>query len=155
LLKLLLVFFFSALLAIGCNTDGRKSFDIEVEHYNGANGITLKYSLNQDKIDIITNCDLANCKEEKVYTRLFSKTESDSINNFLKSLKLDTLKLQPASSIKFDGHNTKITFKKHFILTLSSSINYNNYTTPTTDTLFKYIENLIFEQKYQFRHWGE
>ena len=136
-----------------CNRDGRNTFSLSIKHYASAAGITIIYSLTEDNLQIDTNCDLENCKQITVYKTSFTRLQSDSIYNFLLSLRLDTLKPQYKTDRMFDGLVTRLKFTKN-IFTSYTSI-FNNYSTSTTDTLFKYIDNLISQKKYRFATWGD
>lgn len=148
-LNILIIF----LVVAGCNSDGRKSFSINVRHFSGAVGLTLIYSIDQNTIQVDTNCDFANCKEQTVYKRNLTKGESDSTFYFIASLHLDTLKSSYKTKGISDGLYTKIKIKNKFLSSYTST--FDNYSTPTTDTLFKYIDNLVKQNKYRFFHWGE
>lgn len=140
--------------AASCKSDGRQDFSLTIKHYAGGHGLTIIYDLNEDGLQINTNCDLENCNEKTVYKRTFTKNESDSIYKFINSLQLDTLK--PSYKIKGimdDGLFTKLSFKKGFFLTHTST--FDNFDTPTTDTLFKFVDNLIVTKKYRFHNWGQ
>jgi len=140
-------------LGIGCRTDGRNSISLKIIHYAGAAGLTLIYTIDQNSLQVDANCDLANCDQKTVYKRTFNKNESDSIYNFISSLRLDTLKSSYQRENMLDGLFTTITIKKGFLSRQTNT--FDNYSTPTTDTLFKYIDNFILTKKYKFYSWGQ
>lgn len=111
------------------------------------------YSVDETSLQVDTDCDLENCKRKTVYKRTFNKSESDSIYRFISSLQLDTLKSSYQAKGMLDGLFTKITIEKGFLSTQTST--FDNYLTPTTDTLFKYIDKLILTKKYRFHNWGQ
>jgi hypothetical protein len=113
----------------------------------------LIYSVDESSLQVDTNCDLENCKQKTIYKRAFSKTESDSIYKFISSLQLDTLKSSYQTNGILDGLFTKITIKNGLLSTKTST--FDNYSTPTTETLFKYIDKLILTKKYRFYNWGQ
>ena len=136
-----------------CKSDGRQDFSLTIKHYAGGAGLTLIYDLNEVGLQVDTNCDLENCKQKTVYKRSFTKSESDSIYSFISSLRLDTLKSSYETKGVMDGLFTKLSFKKSFFSTHSST--FDNFDTPTTDTLFKFIDNIIATKKYRFYSWGQ
>jgi hypothetical protein len=140
-------------LGVSCSSDDRESISLKIAHYAGGAGLTLIYTVDENKLQVETNCDLENCKQKTVYTRSFDKNESDSFCKFIFSLQLDTLKSSYQTNGMLDGLFTKITLKKGFLSTQTST--FDNYSTPTTDTLFKYIDNLILTKKYRFHNWGQ
>ena len=140
-------------LATSCNNSGRQNFSLTIRHYAGSAGITLIYHLDESDLQVDTNCDLENCKQKRVYKRTFSKNESDSIYNFITSLQLDTLKRSYETKGIWDGLSTKLTYQKGLFSSHSST--FDNFNTPTTDTLFGYIDNLILTRKYRFHNWGQ
>ncbi len=148
---LICVYFF--FLGVGCSSDSRKSISLKITHYAGGPGLTLIYSVDETSLQVDTNCDLENCKRKTVYKRTFNKSESDSIYRFISSLQLDTLKSSYQAKGMLDGLFTKITIEKGFLSTQTST--FDNYLTPTTDTLFKYIDKLILTKKYRFHKWGQ
>ena len=50
-----------------------------------------------------------------------------------------------------DGLFTKLSFKNGFFTSHSST--FDNFDTPTTDTLFEFVDKLILTKKYRFRNW--
>ena len=141
------------LLVTSCNNNGRQDFALIIKHYAGGPGLTVIYDLNENGLKVETNCDLENCKQRTVYKRTFTNEESDSIYSFLNSLKLDTLKSSYETKGIWDGLFTKLTFKKGFFSSHSST--FDNFSTKTTDTLFRYIDNLVLTKKYRFYSWGK
>jgi hypothetical protein len=136
-----------------CNSNDKRGFSLTVNHYGGGAGITIIYSIDEKGLQVDTNCDLANCKQATVYTRTFSDTESDSIFNFINSLKLDTLKREyRPTGLVYDGLYSEIKFKKGLFSSHKSS--FDNISTPTTDILFAFIDELVKEKKYRFANWG-
>ncbi len=150
-----LIFFIIVCILIGtsCNSDGRQNFSLIIKHYAGGPGLTIIYNLNEKNLQINTNCDLENCKEKAVYKRTFTKNESDSIYEFINSLQLDTLKSSYETKGIMDGLFMKLSYKKSFFSSHSST--FDNFKTPTTDTLFRFVDNLILTKKYRFFHWGQ
>lgn len=147
-------FIFTLILILsGCTSDGRKTFYLNIKHYAGATGLTLTYSIDEESIQVSTNCDLAGCKQKTVYKREFTKNKSDSIYNFIISLRLDTLKPKYQTKGMLDGLFTTVKFKKNFFTSRTNT--FDNYPTPTTDILFRYIDNLILQKKYQYFNWGK
>jgi hypothetical protein len=141
------------LLATSCNKDGRQDFSLTIKHYAGAAGLTLIYDINENGLKVETNCDLQDCKQKKVYERRFSKNECDSIYQFIISLHLDTLKSSYETYGVLDGLFTKLSFKNGFFSSHSST--FDNFDTPTTDTLFRFVDNLVLTKKYRFLNWGQ
>jgi hypothetical protein len=141
------------LLVTGCNRDGRQDFSLTIKHYAGGPGLTVMYVLNENGLGVSTNCDLENCREKIVYKRAITKNESDSIYKFINSLQLDTLKPSYETKGIMDGLFTKLSFKKGFFSSHSST--FDNFDTPTTDTLFRFVDNLIPAKKYRFYSWGQ
>lgn len=150
-----LFFFITALflLVTSCKNNGRQDFALIIKHYAGGPGLTLIYDLNENGLKVETNCDLENCKQRIVYKRKFTKKESGSIYSFLNSLKLDTLKSSYEAKGILDGLFTKLTFKKGFFSSHTST--FDNFRTKTTDTLFKFVDNLVLTKKYRFYSWGQ
>jgi hypothetical protein len=136
-----------------CNSNGRQDFSLTITHYAGGAGLTLIYDIDEAGLQVDTNCDLENCKQKTVYSRSFTKSESDSIYEFISSLQLDTLKPSYETKGVMDGLFTKLSFKKSLFSTHSST--FDNFDTPTTDTLFNFIDNLIATRKYRFYCWGQ
>jgi hypothetical protein len=140
-------------LVTSCTRNGSQGFSLIIKHYAGGPGITLIYNLNEKDLQVETNCDLENCKQKTVYKRIFTKNESDSISKFITSLQLDTLKSSYETKGIMDGLFTKLTIKDGFSSSHSST--FDNFTTPTTDTLFNYVDSLILIKKYRFHSWGQ
>jgi len=138
----------SILLATSCTGDGRQNFSLIIKHYAGAIGLTVIYNLNEKGLQVSTNCDLENCTEKIVYNKTFTKNESDSIYKFINSLQLDTLKSSYKTEGIMDGLFTKLSFKTGFFSYHSTT--FDNFNTPTTDTLFRFVDNLILIKKYKF-----
>src|SRR6266536_1418218 len=136
------------LLVTSCNNDGRQDFSLTIKHYAGGPGITIIYDLTETGLQVETNCDFEDCKQKTVYKRAFTKSESDSIYKIINSLQLDTLKSSYETKGIMDGLFTKLSFKKGFFSSHSST--FDNFDTPTTDTLFRFIDNLILTKKYRF-----
>ena len=150
-----LFFFVAALswLVTSCSSDGRQDFSLTLKHYTGGAGLTLIYDLDEAGLQVDTNCDLENCKQKTVYTRSFTKSESDSIYLFITSLQIDTLKSSYETKGIMDGLFTTLSFKKGFFSSHLST--FDNFDMQTTDTLFKFVDNLIATKKYRFHHWGQ
>lgn len=140
------------LFATGCGGDSRKGFSMTVTHYSGGIGLTRIYALNEKGLFVDTNCDFENCEQQTVYKRSFTKNESDNIYRFINSIKLDTLNSSYKTERVLDGLVTKLTFGNG--LFSSHSATFDNFKTPVTDTLFKFIDNLIQIKKYRFYQWG-
>jgi hypothetical protein len=152
--KLKASIFLLVIIFMSCGSDRSKNFSLTVKHYGGGAGITIIYSIDVNGLQVDTNCDLADCKEATVYKRSFSKLESEKIYTVLNSLRLDTLKRKyEPEGLFFDGLYTEIKFAKGFFSTHKSS--FDNVSTPTTEKLFTYIDELIPEKKYQFENWGK
>lgn len=141
------------LLATSCNIGDRQHFSLTIKHYAGAYGITVIYDLDQNGLRIDSNCDLANCEEKTVYKRKFTEKEGDSIYTFINSLRLDTLKSAYETKGIMDGFSTKVSFKKSLFSSKSST--FDNFNTPATDSLFKFIDNLVLIKKYRISSWGQ
>src|SRR5688500_6999723 len=136
------------LVITSCKCSDKRSFSVTVSHYSGAAGITITYSINEKGLQVDTNCDLANCKENTVYTRAFTKSESDSIVSILRSLKLDTLeKLYQYQGYYDDGFYTIVKMRQGLFSSHKSTS--ENTSTPTSDSLFSFIDNLVTENKYK------
>ncbi len=140
-------------IATSCNRNGKQDFSVTIKHYAGGPGITLIYDVNEKGLQVETNCDLEDCKQKTVYKRTFTKNESDSVSNFINSLQLDTLKSSYETKGILDGLFTKLTIKRGFFSSHSSS--FDNFTTPATNILFSYIDSLILIKKYRFHSWGQ
>lgn len=140
-----------ALILASC-TRSSKNLSIKITHYGGGSGITLIYDLDQEGLQVTTNCDLENCKERTVYQRTFTKSQRDSIFMFINSLQLDSLQSSYETKGIMDGLFTTLTIKQGFFSKRTST--FNNFSTPATDTLFRYIDNLILIKKYRFYSWG-
>lgn len=140
------------LFLTSCNRNDKQDFSLTIKHYAGGPGITLIYDLNEKGLQVETNCDLQDCKEKTVYKRTFTKNESDSVSKFITSLQLDTLKSSYETKGIMDGLFTKVTIKRGLFSSHSSS--FDNFTTPTTDKLFSYVDSLILIKKYRFYSWG-
>jgi hypothetical protein len=124
-----------------------------IRHYSGGPGLTIIYALDENGLSVKTNCDLQDCKETTEYTRYFARSESDSVYRFINSLKLDTLKSSYETKGILDGLFTKISFSTGFFTSYSTTL--DNFDTPTTDSLFRFIDKLILTKKYRFYSWGE
>lgn len=140
------------IVATSCNNGGRQNFSLTIKHYAGAAGLTLIYEINENGLKVDTNCDLEKCKQKTVYKRTFTKNESDTIYKFINSLQLDTLKSSYETKGILDGLFTKLSFKKGFVSSHSST--FDNFDTPTTDTLFRFVDNLVLIKKYRFHKLG-
>jgi len=147
--------FFIVILLFGfsCNANRNGPISIKVSHFAGAAGLTRIYIITENEIQLVTNCDFQDCTEKVVYRRAFSNAESDSIQNFLLSLRLDTLKASYTTPNIDDGLFTKLTVTGGTASTKTST--FSNYTTPVTNKLFEYIDRLVFEKKYKFTNWGD
>jgi hypothetical protein len=152
-LTLIIITFITFVFATSCKNDGRSNFSLTIKHYAGAAGLTLIYQLDENGLQIDTNCDLENCKQKTIYSRAFSRSESDSILSFLNSLQLDTLKPLYQTKGVWDGLVTRLKFRKSLFSSQLST--FENFNTPTTDTLFKFVDNLIPPKKYRFYTWGQ
>ncbi|HEX4374343.1 MAG TPA: hypothetical protein VHZ50_13665 [Puia sp.] len=141
------------LIATNCSNITKQEFSLTIKHYAGGPGLTVIYYLNDSSLDVGTNCDLADCQEKIVYKRTFTKNENDSIYKFINSLQLDTLKSSYKTEGIMDGLFTNLSFRKGFFRSHSST--FDNFKTPVTDTLFKFIDNLIQMKKYRFYSWGQ
>jgi hypothetical protein len=139
--------------AFSCNRDGRKSFFLNVNHYGGATGTAVMYTIDERNLLVETNCDLADCKQKTVYKRTFTRNESDSIYGFVFSLRLDTLKLSYQTPGISDGLYTMVTISDGSFS--GRTITFDNYTLQSTENLFMYIDSLILTKKYRFYDWGE
>jgi hypothetical protein len=148
-LKIFIVVFL--IVATSCNNHGRQNFSLTIKHYAGGAGLTLIYDIDENGLKVETNCDLENCKQKTVYKRAFTKTESDSIYEFITNLQLDTLKTSYETKGIWDGLTTKLSFKKGLFSSHSST--FDNCDTPTTDTLFKFVDKLVLSKKYRFHSW--
>ena len=137
-----------------CKEYGRQNFSLTIDHYGGAAGVSIVYLIDNNGLKVKTNCDLANCKEATVFTRTFSKTESDSIIAILNSLMLDTLK----KSYKYqgyydDGYFTEIKLRNGLFFSHKST--FENLSTPTVDSLNSFIDKLVTTPEFRLRSWGQ
>ncbi len=135
-------------LMFNCKTKSER-FSIEVRHFAGAPGLTIYYIVNDTYVQVDTDCDLQDCKRKTVYKRSLTQEQSESLLENLKSLHLDTLRktYEPKEMI-FDGLFTTIKLQGPDLPTKTISI--NNVELPTTDSLYRIIDNLIFAKKYKF-----
>jgi hypothetical protein len=137
-----------------CKDYGRQEFSLTIDHYAGAAGGLINYSIDNNGLKVNTNCDLADCKEATVFTRTFTKTESDSIIAILNSLMLDTLK----KSYKYqgsydDGYFTEIKLRKGLFSIQKST--FENLSTPTLDSLNTFIDKLVTKPEFRLASWGQ
>ena len=144
----------SLFVVTSCNHSDRENFSLTAKHYGGAAGVTIIYLIDENGLQVDTNCDLANCKQATVYNRPFTKAESDNVLKVLNSLKLDTLK----KSYKYqgyynDGFLTEIKLRKGLFSSHKSTF-YNIYT-PTADSLNAYIDKLVAKPEFRLATWGQ
>ena len=152
--RLRILIFALLLVVTSCISNDWEDFSLVVNHYGGGAGITIIYSIDEKGLQVDTNCDLANCKQATVYTRTFTKSESDSIFHVLQSYKLDTLKkLYKYQGYYDDGFYTVVKLKQGLFSSTKST--FENIYTPTADTLFSFIDNLVTENKYKLAKWGQ
>jgi hypothetical protein len=117
-------------------------------------GLTIYYIVDDKSIMVDTNCDLENCKRKNVYKRSLTSAQSDSLFQALKSLQLDTLKTSyKPKGMVFDGLVSTIKLRGSEFPNKDISI--DNVDLPTTDSLYRILDRLILEKKYQFYHFGE
>jgi hypothetical protein len=142
-----------SLVTFNCGTNSHK-YSIEVRHFAAAMGLTIYYIVDDKSIKVDTNCDLDNCKRKNVYKRSFTSVQSDRLFQALKSLHLDTLKTSYKSKgMVFDGLVSSIKLRGSEFPNKDISI--DNVDLPTTDSLYRILDRLILEKKYQFYHFGE
>jgi hypothetical protein len=138
----------------GCSSNAGKDFKLTVMHYAGGAGISIIYSIDNDGLQVDTNCDLANCKEATVYKRKFSKVESDNVITTLNFIRLDTLKKSYKYQGYFDdGYYTEIRLRKGLFSSHKST--FDNVSTPTVDKLNEYIDNLVTKPEFRLATWGQ
>jgi hypothetical protein len=149
-----LIFLLVFLLSLGSCTNPKDNRfqSLKIKHFAGAAGLTIIYIVTKNKIQVSTNCDFQDCKEQVVYERNFTKAESDSIQNFILTIHLDTLKASYETPNIDDGLYSEIIVEKKSSPPKKST--FSNYSTAATDSLFKYIDKLILTKKYRFHEWG-
>lgn len=137
---------------LGCSlfTD---RYSIKVNHFAGAVGLTIYYTLTDKSITVDTNCDFADCKGKTVYTRTLTTQQADSLLAIFKQLHLDSLKsyYQPPHPI-FDGLVSSIKLRGSELP--HKNITIDNVDVPAADSLYKIIDNLVLSKKYKFYHFG-
>ena len=142
-----------SLLTINCRTNSNK-VSIEIRHFAGAAGLTIYYLLGDNYVQVDTDCDFQDCKRKTVYKRDLNPQQSDSLFNALQTLRLDTLKRNyKPKGIVFDGLVSSIKLRGSGLPDKDVSI--DNVDLPATDSLYKIIDRLILEKKYQFYHFGQ
>jgi len=139
-------------IAAACTQSNKKAFSIKISHFAGAAGMTRIYFINQNELHLSTDCDFKDCQEQVVYKREFTKNETANIANFISSLHLDTLKASYETPNIDDGLVTRIVITNESSASKTST--FSNYRTSVTDTLFRYIDNLILVTKFKFYKWG-
>jgi hypothetical protein len=128
-----------------------KHYSLSIKHLAGAAGLTRIYEISEKGILVKTNCHFENCKETIVYKIDFRKEQADSILNTIDALRLDTLK-KSYSTDMYDGLYSEIELN---LGTLTKKIGLSNYELPSTDSLFRLIDNQILVTKYRFYNWGK
>ena len=137
-------------LTFSCKTDGRKSFSITIE-YTSYWTYPTKYILTQNSIIVNGTENRSGSKIKDVYKRLLTKSESEYIYSFLKSIPYETLNDTYVNKSFFDGITSifKISgqeLKSKKVLVYMSG-------TPVTDTLEKLMDRQVFEDRYKWRNY--
>lgn len=109
-LKILLT---SVMIVISCKSPDSNDFEvnkfnIEMKHFYGAEGYSLKYVLNQDSLKLRYDCDFENCKDTLLYKVKLEGERAKAIYSFLRKSEFDTLK----KSYINDGLDGRYTFVK-------------------------------------------
>ena len=138
------------LILHGCKSND-KSYSINIKHFAGAVGLTRIYEINEKGIVLKANCDFENCKERILFKCEFRKSQADSILNIVSALRLDTLKNNYSTDMD-DGLYSEI---KLNIGASDKKIGLSNYKLPSTDSLFRLVDNQILIPKYRFYNWGK
>jgi len=131
----------------------RERFNVTVQAFALTAGYNLKYQINEEGINIITNCDFEGCKPETKYRKNFGDRESNDFYQFLKSLRIDTLKTSYTRNGVLDGYLIKI-FVEGTQLPVKH-IELSNRQTKTTARLLNKVNDLVTEEKYRFGKWEE
>ncbi|MGB8192911.1 MAG: hypothetical protein WCF67_13365 [Chitinophagaceae bacterium] len=152
-MKLLLAFIILSFIGFNCGPGGAGLFMVKMRHYAGGAGLTVYYSVNNYRVEVRTNCDLTNCSEKIVYKRALSREELDMFRQRCRGLNIYGLKEFYEDSNVMDGLNSVISIYDSNVG--SKTIRINNYEVPLADSLYKYVDDLIWEKKYKFFHFGE
>src|SRR5262245_42970754 len=129
-MKQLIVLIVFSLFATNCNRKDSEDFSLMINHYAGGPGLTIIYRLDEKGLQVNMNCDLEDCQEKTVYKRTFTKSERDSVFNFINSLQLDTLKSSYKTKGILDGLVTRLSFRKGIFS--SHTTTFSNFDTPAT-----------------------
>lgn len=142
----------------GCHDPGDsrstgKEFKVTVQGFALTAGYSLKYQIDEGGISVVTNCDFEGCKPETKYKRDFTVGESDELYQFLKSLRIDTLKNNYTQDGVLDGYAVTISIEGAQLPT--KDIELRNLQTRTTARLLNKVNGLVTEEKYKFGKWPE
>jgi hypothetical protein len=138
----------SFLYFFSCKRFDNGEFLVEVTQYGVAAGETAIYTVSNTELEVVTNCDLANCKEETVYSRTLNKNESEQFHNLLLSLQIDTLRKKYHLERYYDdGYYIKVKLDGDRVP--SRTVELNNINTYATDIILQQINSLITEKRFR------
>ena len=122
------------------------SFDIELKHFFGAAGYTVKYLVNQDSLKLRRNCDFPNCKDTLIYQIKLEEDDAKKLYSFLVASRFDTLK----NNYITDGEDGRQTFVKISGDSLPEKmILLEDYNHDLIEQLIDRVDLLIPEIKYR------
>jgi hypothetical protein len=136
------------LYLFSCKRFDSGEFLVEVTQYGVVAGETAIYKVSNTELEVITNCDLANCKEKTVYSRTLNKNESEQFHNLLLSLQVDTLRKEYHFQGYYDdGYYIKVKLRGDRLP--SRTVELDNINTYATDVIFQQIDSLIPEKRFR------
>lgn len=122
------------------------SFDIELEHFFGAAGYTVRYFVNQDSLKLRRNCDFQNCKDTLIYQVGLEEGDAKKLYSFLIESRFDTLDNNYIRDGE-DGGHTLVKISGDSIP--EKSITLERYRHDLIEKLIGRVDLLIPEIKYR------
>lgn len=133
---------------IGCNYSN-DNFKIKINHQSKTSKSNMSFYVSQKKIKVeINEKKFPFGKKSTSFERNIYEDEADRILSFVESLNIDTIKNASQKEIEPDGIVSTIEIK--LPKKARKTIELNNISNKTCDTLFQYIDNLIADRKFRF-----
>ncbi|MBO6881753.1 hypothetical protein [Winogradskyella sp.] len=147
MIKIFLQFLILFLSVLNCqNNNEIKQFNIEIRDFDGSQGYSLTYKMNQDSLKILYNCDFENCVEKNIYNIELEKRQVSILYEYLKNSSLDSLKSKYIEE-GYDGINLRLKVSGEEIN--SKIVRMERYIHPEVEKLLTEFNKLIPEKKYK------
>jgi len=119
------------------------NYEVKIENFYGAEGITLKWYITKDSIKVIYNCDFVGCKDTLLFSKLIDTNSSKIYYNNLKKIPLNKLKKEYDNSSIMDGLYERIEVKK--VYEKDVNINLHMIQKSEIDDLYKLTDSLLLK----------